>query len=371
MMRHVSRTGLRWLTASLLIATAFLLNAPPATAADSGGTVTGEGLCMQRIFLGNTTTTVTNSNQLNCTANDISIAKALSATCSGSGCVDANTCDEGQNFDLSATFQVNVTANARYDAGFFFRIDGGTNARGDGSTASGQCSLSWLTPPPPTNLPVLNLDGDTCGDLNAGTYTNITFSIPGVKCQESTTKPGSVSLPNCTSWHSNQGTACSAPLSGSSDANRFKFRPDTKAKCVCDDTFTIPIGVKKPGGSVTKVATQALVTYHVTVANTTSLALSITALSDSVVDNITKDKNSGNAKIESTDCSVPQSLAAQGTTGDSYACSFVVKFTNPGTAGDLPNTVTATLHRTIDGSDTTNDADVSDSTTINVNLDVQ
>jgi hypothetical protein len=361
----------RLVLVGVLIAGAFLIGAQAASATDSGGTVTGAGLCMQRIFMG-AGATVAPSNQLNCTANDISIAKALSATCdtSGSGCVDSSTCDEGQNFNLNATFQVNVTANSRYDAGFFFRIDGGSNARGDGPNATGTCSLSWLTPPPPDNPPVLDLDGDTCGDLNAGTYTNITFSIPGVKCQESTTDPGHVSLPNCTSWHSNQGTVCHAPLQNATDSHRFDFHPDTKSKCVCDDTFSIPIGIKKPGGDVSKSATQADVTYSITVTNTTSLDLQVTALSDDKAGDITKDKNSGNSKIQSTTCSVPQSLGPSGQGADSYTCTFVVRFANPGTAGDLQNTVTATLHRTIDGSDTTNDVDVTGSTKINVNLDV-
>ena len=32
--------------------------------------------------------------------------------------------------------------------------------------------------------PALNLDADACGDLNAGTYTNVTFTIPNVLCQD-------------------------------------------------------------------------------------------------------------------------------------------------------------------------------------------
>jgi len=353
----------------------FFLGPQPAFAVDSGGTVTGEGLCMQRIFIGNTGDSVSGSNRLNCTANDISIAKALSATCSGAGCVDANTCDEGQNFDLTATFQVNVTANARYDAGFFFRIDGGDNARGDGSTAAGKCSLSWLSIPPPTGSPALDLDADSCGDLNAGTYTTITFSIPGVKCEESTTKPGNVALPNCTSWHSNQGTACHAPLANAADPNRFDFHPDTKAKCVCDDTFTIPIGVKKPGGTVTKSATQADVKFSITVTNTSSLNVQVTKLVDdkatggtptgdiTTVHNnvITACTDSSNAVV-----TLPKALSPTGQSGDSVTCSYVLRVND--TAGDQTNTVKATLHRTQDGTDTTNDVDVTGSTTINVDL---
>jgi len=39
---------------------------------------------------------------------------------------------------------VNVNANSRYDAGFYFRTDGGTNARGP----VGTCSLTTLALPP-------------------------------------------------------------------------------------------------------------------------------------------------------------------------------------------------------------------------------
>jgi hypothetical protein len=362
------RTKLGSVLLGLFVVGGLLAGPQPALAADSGLTVAGEGLCMQRIFMG-PGVSVSPSNKLNCTAEDIKIAEALSATCNGPNCVDSDTCEEGLTFDLNATFQVEVTANERYDAGFFFRIDGGDNARGDGTGATGICSLSWLTPPPPTNEPVLNLDGDTCGDLNAGIYTNITFSIPGVLCRESTTDPGRVSLPNCTSWHSNQGTQCDAPLTNASDTDRFDFKPDTKAKCVCDDTFSIPIGISAPEGTVTKTATQAVVRYSVTVTNTTQLALQVTALTDTRGGN-TVSITSVAGDIVATTCSVPQNLAVSGQTGDSYSCTFDVKYANPGTGGDLPDTVTATLHRVIDGSDTTNDVDKTGSTTINIDLNV-
>jgi hypothetical protein len=138
--------------------------AASAYAADNGPTQIGN-ICMQKIF----GTPVTNSNKVNCTANDIRISRAIS--------VSPSSCVRGTTFDLTATFETVVTANARYDAGFFFRIDGGANARGDGVNATGQCSLSALRPPPPLNPPALDLDGDTSGDLNSGTY-NVTYTIP-------------------------------------------------------------------------------------------------------------------------------------------------------------------------------------------------
>src|SRR5688572_18132070 len=192
--------------ATALTAATLLSGATWTFAADNGPTQVGS-ICMQKVF----GTPVTNSNKVNCTANDIRLSRAVS--------VSPTSCVRGTTFDLTATFETIVTANARYDAGFFFRIDGGSNARGDGVNATGTCSLSALRPPPPTNPPALNLDNDTSGDLNAGTY-NVTFTIPGVSCQD-TDNDRMLNLPNCTSWHSNQGTV-------SSITNASTFNPDTK-----------------------------------------------------------------------------------------------------------------------------------------------
>src|SRR6185503_15774243 len=64
----------------------------------SAATVT-DGVCMQRTYGG---PTVTSSNKLNCTANDIAIARAVSAS--------PESCTAGELFDLTATFEVNVNA---------------------------------------------------------------------------------------------------------------------------------------------------------------------------------------------------------------------------------------------------------------------
>jgi len=344
----------------VLTAGSLIVGPPAASAADDGPTLTGD-ICMQRVFMG-PSASATNSNKLNCTANDIRLSRATD--------VSPSTCIAGETFTLTATFETNVTANARYDAGFFFRIDGGANARGDGNSATGQCSLSWLDPA--EGPPALNLDTDSCGDLNAGVF-NVTFTIPGVLCQD-TDGDGFLNLPNCTSWHSNQGTACTAPPTVN-DAHVFDFHPDTKSKCVCDDTFQVPVIVATPDGTVIKKATQAVVTYSVTVVNTsTTTAVTLQALVDDVFGDITKDKNSGNTEVESTTCATGGTIqTGDGVAGgtDTYTCSFAVKFVNDatqnGTDGNHKNTVTATLKGTL-GSQT--ETDVSGSTTINVNLNV-
>jgi hypothetical protein len=231
-MRNTTRgnaTRRTTLASAFALATTLGLVAMPALGVDNGPTEVGQ-ICMQKLY----GTPVNSSNRLNCTANDIRLSRAIS--------VSQESCVRGTTFDLTATFETIVTANARYDAGFFFRVDGGANARGDGVNATGQCSLSALD----TGIsPALDLDGDTAGDLNSGTYA-LTFTIPGVLCQD-TSGDGFLDLPNCTSWHSNQGTVANL-------GDEYDFKPDTKSKCVCDDTFQVPVRVEDASIKVMKSA---------------------------------------------------------------------------------------------------------------------
>jgi hypothetical protein len=132
---------------------------------------------------------------------------------------------------------------------------------------------------------VLNLDNDACGDLNQGEYnkangTAVTFTIPSVKCAAPASGGTNVHLPYCTSWHSNQGTVCNA-VDGTTLAGKFTHAPDTKSKCTCGD-LVLPIVVRNADATVTKKATQADVTYTVTVKNTSGFAVNITDLNDTV-----------------------------------------------------------------------------------------
>lgn len=229
----------------------------------NGPTEIGE-ICMQKVF----GTPVTNSNALGCTASDIKIARAIS--------VFPKSCTQGTKVNLKGTFEVVVTANVRYDSGFFFRLDGGKNARGDGASASGICSLSKLDPTIPK---AFNGDGDTCGDLAAGTYA-MTFDIPNVDCDDKN-NDRKLDLPNCVSWHSNAGTACQI-------GNPFTFNPETKSKCNCDDNFSVDVIVEPPTTTVDKVASPLevdergdAVTFSVSVKNdATVVSATLTTLED-------------------------------------------------------------------------------------------
>jgi hypothetical protein len=318
----------------------------PAHAIDPNGPSQTGQICMQKVF----GTPVTNANKLNCTANDIQLSAAEF--------VSPSTCTKGQTFDLTATFRTKVTANARYDAGFFFRIDGGTNARGDGTAATGLCSLSALTP---GVSPALELDGDTAGDLNSNTDPGylLTFVIEDVLCQDSN-NDGLLNLPNCTSWHSNQGTGAtiSNPFS---NADALTFDPDTKSKCVCDDTFQVPVEVENATIEVTKTAAPLTIaepggeiTYTVSIKNTATIeSVVIYSIIDDKFGDVADEVN--NTSINSTDCDdlIGDTLAAQATA----TCTF--KADVWGNAGDRhTNTVTGTVTQDGDEISDTDDADV-------------
>ncbi|MGH8065373.1 MAG: hypothetical protein ACRERE_09070 [Candidatus Entotheonellia bacterium] len=320
-------TGLFPILLCIVAVGGLLLGAQLAFAQDSGPTI-APTVCMQTTFSGHTAEPVPPSDRLNCTANDIRLSRAIS--------VSPSSCLEGETFTLTGTFETNVTANARYDASFFFNIGGGANAR------LGTCSLSVLDPPPPANPPVLELDGDTCGDLNAGTV-NLTFTIPGVLCSDPD-NDGFLNLPNCTSWHSNQGTACSAAATPSPNAPTPDFAPDTKSKCVCDDFFQVPVIVETATLTVVKSAsptsvpeTGQTVTYTVMVMNAAQF-VSVTI--DTLIDDIYGALHDpANPAVSNNTC--PTLVGVVLGPGDDTSCTFQAFVS--GDAGPPPQTIRDTV----------------------------
>jgi hypothetical protein len=308
--------------------------APPAAHA---GTVTGD-VCMQRTYGG---ARVTSANKLNCTANDIAIARAVSAS--------PDSCTSGEFFDLTATFDVNVNASERYDAGFYFRTDGGADARGP----VGSCSLTSLPLPPGVGDPWSDRDNDFCGDFASAGTVQVTINIGQVLCTD-TDGDHFLNLPNCTAWHSNRSTPC---------ATETQAIPETKSKCKCDDTFQVPVTVESPTGAVVKKATSAVVTYEVKVKNNSKTrSVQIKTLTDDVYGDITTVQ--GDVATTTCNALIDDIVGPEGT---SDACEFTVEYANPGTEGDLANTVTAGVKATTSPFE---EVDLTGSTTINVNLSV-
>jgi hypothetical protein len=296
--------------------------------------------CMDDLFPGN----------LNCTANDVRVADAT--VLSDTGCAFP-----GDTVTFTAEFLVELTAQARHDIGLYFATDGDPNADG---ALTGTCNISTLPEgdlaAPPGGDPFVDLDStckggncpqpeDLCGDID-DPHSPITSQVITMSavCID-TDGDGKLNLPNCTSWRQpGANEVCLSPV------DAF---PGAPSKCRCDIGFNIDIDV--PANiEVTKTATPTSVdepggdvTFTVSVTNSPSFSsVTIDTLNDDVYGDITQVQG----EISSTDCSVPQTIAIDGT----YTCMFTASVS--GNAGDTEtDTVTAS------GTNDTTDAAVSDS----------
>jgi uncharacterized repeat protein (TIGR01451 family) len=88
------------------------------------------------------------------------------------------------------------------------------------------------------------------------------------------------------------------------------------------DDATVNFNDVAPAASLTKAATMAVVAYDVTVTNDSAAeALTLDILTDDQFGDITQVQGD----VQSTTCSVPQTLEPSGQSGDSYSCSFDAK----------------------------------------------
>lgn len=372
------RSGLRFfrhaMIFSALLAAIMLLVAPIANAQDGTGDTILDG-CMDDLFPGT----------LGCTANDVRVSGVADVT--GDGIVneaditfkpvcdagasnagadcseDANVCLDGggapmpelcgdrcafsgDTTSFAATFIVELSAQARYDIGLYFGVDGDPN--GDGAL-TGMCSISTLpeigsfTRPNGSPGSFVDLDTtckgggcpqpqDLCGDINNANnpiFYNLesTDNFITAQCVDSD-GDGNLNLPSCTSWRqSGANEVCLSPT------DAF---PGSPSKCNCDPAFSVPVNVPPAELQVVKTANPTSVdepggnvTFNVAVTNigidpNNDVTLDDPGgLTDSIYGDIT---NAGEANIVSTTCSVPQII----TPGGTYTCSFVANVTGNG-----------------------------------------
>ncbi|MBC7172160.1 MAG: hypothetical protein H5U40_07040 [Polyangiaceae bacterium] len=222
-----------------------------------------------------------NNSKLQCTANDVRIAGVQE----GSICVEDGdgdpttcleneagepTCIEGTTVTFTATFEVQLSAQARYDIGLYFDVNG--DPEGDGAL-TGTCELNTIDPTNSNHF--LNLDAapDVCGDI-----AEIPQHQPQLVTLEVTTEcvdngEGQLLLPNCTSWRQ---PGANEVCDEATDAY-----PGSPSKCNCQPDFSIPVSVEAGTAAVTKTATAACITYEVEVENTTTTrTLALTDLDD-------------------------------------------------------------------------------------------
>ncbi|KXK09405.1 MAG: Serine-aspartate repeat-containing protein F precursor [Microgenomates bacterium OLB23] len=160
-----------------------------------------------------------NTQKLNCTANDISIANVTNITIKDDGCQFP-----GDTVTFEATYNVVSTATERYDVGLYFSNDGG----GLDGAYTGSCTIGTL-PYGPTPA-WKDLDGDQCGDITSAQSLNPILEITAL-CMD-TDNDNNLNLPYCTAWSNSDKQTCSLPN---------QAIPETPAKCNCQGGFEVPI----------------------------------------------------------------------------------------------------------------------------------
>jgi len=391
-------TRLWLLTTAVLCLLAGTLAGTPLALAQDGFGDTVMDVCMDDLFPGN----------LGCTANDVRVSGVADVT--GDGIVNEEditfkpVCDAGAKYpgtdcssdpnicldgngdfapelcgdkcafpgdttSFAATFEVILSAQARYDIGMYFGIDADPN--GDGAL-TGFCSIStlpevgsFLRPDGSTGNFVdldTNCKGGKCpqpedlaGDIdNANNPIYYDLSQTGNFITTACVDPdnnGQVNLPSCTSWRQSGANEVSLVPT---DAY-----PGAPSKCNCDPAFEVPISIPPAELQVVKTATPTevnepgdVVQFDVAVTNTGIDPLNKVTLDETLglTDDIYGDITQVQGDIVSTTCSVPQTITAVGT----YTCSFTTNVT--GNGGDSEtDTVTASGEddngNNIDGSD--------------------
>lgn len=390
---EIRQIAIRYLSQAMILAVllpaAILLAVPTASAQFDGTGDTIVNGCMDDIFPGN----------LGCTANDVRVSGVADVT--GDGVVnedditfapfcdagasnagadcgeDPNVCLDGNGnvqpglcgdkcasaddtTQFAATFIVELSAQARYDIGLYFAVDGDPNGDGalTGSLGNDSCSISTLpeigdfTRPDGSTGMFVDLDTtckggncpqpeDLCGDIdNANNPIYYDLAATGnyitALCIDTDDPPdGKLNLPSCTSWRqSGANEVCTDP----DDAF-----PGSPSKCNCDPGFQVPILI--PASlEVTKTADptsfnepSAPVTFSITVTNTgadPNNDVTLDSLTDDIYGDIT---TTGHDGITATTCEVGETITGNGGV---YTCSFTATVTGNGGESET-DTVTA------------------------------
>jgi hypothetical protein len=325
--------------------------------------------CLQNEYnleAGLSATSTAQSNALNCTANDVRVAKVVNIRDPLTG-KTLSTCFQGTHFNFLADFEVVTSStSSRSNIGLYFATNSTTQA------LTGSCVDNIIQPahPCPDNTSI------TCGSDN---YKELDTSTPTDNCGDTTSQDNSpvfgiaaqgvtvevddflcqapagsstLVLPNCTSWQIPGGTIlCVSP------APDFPYEraatPGTKSKCNCS-IISLPITPITVTASITKSCTTSIstqtsppltlcdegaegldpATYSVTITPTVSVGDSIvdqicdTAYGTVVDDNLL---NSSNQRVfppcpaGSTGLSITGTGCVAGSdipNGGSYTCTF-------------------------------------------------
>jgi hypothetical protein len=276
-------TGLLPILLCVVAVGGILLTAQPASAQT----------CIQEVWQAHG-----NNQRLTCTAQDVTLSSATNINILTGGFCDPVTgeckCFAGGTVTFTADFQMDLTADTRFDVGFYIATDGDPNNDG---AITGQCTAtaSLTTNTPARNF--INLDaqsqpGDVCGDITGpfNTAHNPLFVTTRISTQCPLTGEN-LPLDFATTWRqpgSNQ--VCDG--TGTSPATNDVF-PGSPSKCNVG-TLVLPIEPVPVDVTLAKdyfgppvPETGGDATYTVTITNPTALPITLTQLTDDKYGDIT------------------------------------------------------------------------------------
>ena len=276
-----------------------------------------------------------NKQKLQCTANDVTLSEVTNICVSDGqgGCRSDNKCTLGEPVTFTANFRMDLTADTRYDIGFYVATDGG----GTDGALTGQCAATNVTSDNSPTFYNLDASPDICGDITGrlGTAYNpqiVRFTLT-TECVDPNSD-GFLDLPFCTTWRQ--------PGSNQICTSASDVYPGSPSKCNCG-LLTVQIFTETATLEVTKTnltgdvpETGGTVTYSVAVKNLAQVvSLTLDTLTDDLYGDIT---TTGHDGITATTCAVgPPAIAA----GATYNCQFTVTVGTGDTGQTITDTVTA------------------------------
>jgi hypothetical protein len=325
-----------------------------------GGLLVGPETASAQTCIQNVWAAHGNNQDLTCKANDVTLSSATNINIITGGSCDPVTgecsCFAGQTVTFTADFQMDLTADTRYDVGFYLATDGDPNNDG---ALTGQCSAtaSLASNTPAGNFINLDAAPDVCGDITGpfNTAHNPLF----VTAQVTTTCPSTpgqqLQLPFATTWRqpgSNQ--VCSGTGNGTTTNDAF---PGSPSKC---NTGTLVLDITSVSTTltVTKTAltpnvpeTGGSATYSVEVQNTSTIDVTLTSLTDNPYGDITQVQGAVTATTCVPDVNSPATCEVGGVIAPNATCSCT--FTANVPPGDFsgpafPDTVTACANNVTD-----------------------
>ena len=291
-----------------------------------------------------------NNQNVTCTANDVTLASAENIDIITGGSCDPVTgicrCNAGQMVTFTADFRMDLTANLRYDVGFYLATDNDPNNDG---AISGSCTATASLANNTSNFVQLDNPPDLCGDIRGpfNTANNPLFVTTQITAQCPVNAGEQMRLPFATTWRQpGSNTVCSGTGNGTTTNDVFPGSPSKCNKGILTlDIFSEPVRITviKDAQTASVPETGGSATYLVTVKNeAVVLPLTLTSLVDAPFGDITQ----VGGVVTATTCqpdNVASTCEVGGTIAPGGQCACTFTATLP--PGDFPgshfDTVTA------------------------------